>query len=132
MENSLLWCSYLLLGLFAGGLAGLLGVGGGLVIVPVLSLLFTLQGIAPALVMQLAIGTSLATIVFTSLSSMLAHQRRGAVDWSTMLQLTAGIVPGAWGGGALAVWFGGPLLAMLFGVFELLVAVQMLRRQAAV
>ena len=130
MENSLLWGSYVLLGLFAGGLAGLLGVGGGLVIVPVLSLLFVWQGIDPASVMQLAIGTSLATIVFTSLSSVYAHQRRGAVDWSIMLQLTAGIVPGAWSGGALAAWLGGPLLAMLFGLFEIMVAVQMLLGRA--
>lgn len=130
MENSLLWGSYILLGLFAGGLAGLLGVGGGLVIVPVLSLLFALQGIAPAHVMQLAVGTSLATIVFTSLSSVFAHQRRGAVDWPVMLQLTAGIVPGAWSGGVLAVLLGGPLLALLFGVFEIMVAAQMLLGRA--
>jgi uncharacterized membrane protein YfcA len=131
MENALLWASYMLLGLFAGGLAGLLGVGGGLIIVPVFSMLFALQDMMPAHVMQFAIGSSLATIAFTSLSSMLAHQRRGAVDWHIMVYLTAGIIPGAWSGGALAVWFGGPLLVILFGLFELLVAAQMLLGRAA-
>jgi uncharacterized membrane protein YfcA len=75
--------------------------------------------------MQLAVGTSLATIVFTSLSSMRAHHLHGAVRWALMLQLSAGILAGAWLGGVLAEWMGGGALAALFGVFELLVAAQM-------
>jgi hypothetical protein len=111
-----------LLGAFAGTLAGLLGVGGGLVIVPILAALYHWQGFAADHVMQLAIGTSLATIVFTSVSSMLAHHRRGAVRWPLVAQLSAGILPGGWLGGFLAVWLGGVVLALLFGVFELLIA----------
>ena len=120
-----LLAAYLLLGSFAGVIAGLLGVGGGLIIVPVLAWLYHLQNFSAALVMQLAVGTSLATIVFTALSSSLAHHRRGAVNWPLMVQLSLGIVVGAWFGGLLAVWLGGVVLALLFGVFELVVAAQM-------
>jgi hypothetical protein len=125
MEIFPLLASYALLGVFAGVIAGLLGVGGGLIVVPILAALYSLQGFAAELTMQLAVGTSLATIVFTSLSSMRAHHRRGAVDWPIMTQLSAGILLGAWLGGVLAQWLGGVLLALLFGLFELAVAVQM-------
>lgn len=125
MEILSLWVSYALLGLFAGIVAGLLGVGGGLIIVPVLAALFSVQGFAVEHLVQLAVGTSLATIVFTSLSSMRAHHQRGAVDWSIMARLSTGIVAGGWLGGVAAVWMGGALLAVLFGAFELVVATQM-------
>jgi len=125
MEIFYLWACYALLGLFAGLSAGLLGIGGGLIIVPVLAGLFASQGFAAQHVMQLAVGTALATMVFTSLSSTWAHHRRGAVHWPLMRQLSIGIVMGGWLGGVLAVWLGGLLLAGLFGVFELLVATQM-------
>ncbi len=116
---------YLLLGCFAGVIAGLLGVGGGLIIVPILAGLYQWQGFSAEHVMQLAVGTSLATIVFTSVSSSWAHHRRGAVNWVIMAQLSLGIIAGGWLGGVLAVWLGGLALAGLFGVFELLVAGQM-------
>lgn len=120
-----------LLGSAAGLIAGLLGVGGGLIIVPALSILFTAQGYSAGIVMPLALGTSLATIVFTSLSSMRAHHRRGAVNWNVMWQLSLGLFAGGWLSGTLAVWLGGPVLAVLFGVFELLVAAQMIFGQPA-
>ena len=125
MEILTLSIAYALLGLFAGVVAGLLGVGGGLIVVPILATLFTSQGVASQHLMQLAVGTSLATLVFTSLSSMWAHHRRGAVNWRLMRQLSGGIVLGGWLGAVLAVWLGGLLLAGLFGIFELLVAMQM-------
>jgi uncharacterized membrane protein YfcA len=133
MDIFVLVIAYLLLGCFAGVVAGLLGVGGGLIIVPILAGLFHLQGFSPAHLMQLAVGTSLATIVFTSLSSSWAHQRRGAVNWPIVVQLSLGIAGGGWLGGVLAVWLGGLALAGLFGVFELLVAAQMVfgRKPAA-
>lgn len=117
--------SYLLVGGIAGLLAGMLGVGGGLVIVPVLLYLFTLQGFDAGVVMHLAIGTSLATIVLTSLSSIRAHQQRGAVLWPVVGQLTPGIVIGAWLGAAVAHLLPSAALRTLFGLFELLVAAQM-------
>jgi uncharacterized membrane protein YfcA len=81
MDSMMLLTAYLALGCFAGLVAGLLGVGGGLIMVPVLAVLFGLHGFAAEHIMQLAVGTSLAVIVFTSLSSALAHHRRGAVRW---------------------------------------------------
>jgi hypothetical protein len=125
MEIFYLWALYLLLGVFAGGIAGLLGVGGGLIIVPILAVLFALQGFPPEYLMQFAVGSSLATIVFTSLSSMRAHHQRGAVNWTVMLQLSLGLLLGGWLGGVLAIWMGGLVLAGLFGLFELAVAAQM-------
>ncbi len=115
----------LLLGAFAGTLAGLLGIGGGLVIVPILAALFHLQGFAGGHIMQLAVGTSLASILFTALASAWAHHRRGAVVWPLVWQLAAGIGLGAWTGGWLALWLGGQGLALVFAVFELVVAAQL-------
>jgi uncharacterized membrane protein YfcA len=126
MDVMYLLGAYAALGLFAGLLAGLLGVGGGLVIVPVLAGLFAMQGFADTVIMPLALGTSLATIAFTSLSSLRAHHRRGAVRWPLMVQLSVGIAAGGWLGGFVARWLGGPLLALLVGVFELLVAAHLL------
>lgn len=125
MEIFSLLFAYAALGLFAGTIAGLLGVGGGLIIVPILAWLFTVQGFPELIIMQLAVGTSLATIVFTSLSSMRAHHRRGAVQWTLMLQLSVGILLGGWLGGLWAEWMGGLALAALFGLFEIAVAAQM-------
>ena len=89
------WLIYLATGAFAGTLAGLRGGGGGLVIVPILVLSFAAQGIAHEVEMHLAVGTSLPTIVFTSISSVMAHHRRGAVQWHVFWSLTPGIVAGA-------------------------------------
>ncbi len=126
MDTLGLWAGYMALGGFAGVSAGLLGIGGGLIIVPVLAGLFAWQGFSPVVIMPLALGTSLATIVFTSLSSLAAHHRRGAVRWPLMVQLSAGIVAGGWAGGFVAHWLGGPRLALIFGLFELAVAAHML------
>lgn len=119
------WIIYLALGAVAGTLAGLLGVGGGLIIVPVLALVFQSAGFPADLIMHLAIGTSLATIVFTSMSSIRAHHRRGAVLWPLVWRLTPGIVVGALAGASVAELMHSQWLSRFFGVFELLVAVQM-------
>ncbi len=119
------WVEILLLGAFAGLLAGLLGVGGGLVIVPVLVLIFTAQGVADSVLVHLAVGTSLATIVFTSLSSMRAHHAHGAVLWPVVWRLAPGIVMGALLGATVAQALPGEMLRWVFAVFELYVAVQM-------
>jgi len=116
---------YLLAGVIAGVLAGMLGVGGGLVIVPVLAFLFAQQGFDSAVIMHLAIGTSLATIVLTSISSIRAHHRRGAVRWPVVASLTPGIILGAWLGAAVAHQLPNTALRVIFGIFELAVAAQM-------
>lgn len=116
---------YLGLGAIAGTLAGLLGVGGGLVIVPVLAWSFASMAMAPQVIMHVAIGTSLATIVVTSMSSVYAHHRRGAVLWPLFRQLMPGIAIGALVGAAVADALATTELRLVFGVFELIVAAQM-------
>ncbi len=118
--------AYLLTGAIAGLMAGLLGVGGGLVIVPALAWLFATQGFDGASLMHFAVGTSLAVIVPTALSSLLAHHRRGSVDWTTVKRLTPGIVLGGLAGAALARQLSSNGLAVFFGLFEIAVAVQLL------
>ena len=116
---------YLALGAFAGVMAGLLGVGGGLIIVPVLAWIFHGQQINDAIVMHLALGTSLATIVVTSISSVRAHHQRGAVLWPVVWRLTPGIVIGAWLGAAVADALPSAVLSKIFALFVLAVAAQM-------
>jgi len=116
---------YLVVGAFAGMFAGLLGVGGGLIIVPVLVFIFQSQGMADTVIVHLAIGTSLATIALTSLSSVAAHHRRGAVRWPVFRALTPGIVIGALFGAAVADALPSAGLRGVFGVFELGVALQL-------
>lgn len=117
---------YLALGAFAGTLAGLFGIGGGLVIVPVLIFSFGLQGISTEIVAHMAVGTSLATIVFTSLSSIRSHHLHGAVRWDIFKPMTAGIVVGALVGAWTASLLSGPALELIIGIFVILVAVKMI------
>jgi len=117
--------TYLLTGAIAGLMAGLLGIGGGLVIVPALAWLFATQGFDGATLMHFAVGTSLAVIVPTALSSLIAHHRRGSVDWTIVKQLTPGIVLGALAGAALARYLSSNGLAVFFGLFEIAVALQL-------
>ncbi|HLA32166.1 MAG TPA: sulfite exporter TauE/SafE family protein [Pseudomonas sp.] len=116
---------YLLLGAAAGVLAGLFGVGGGIIIVPVLVLSFAAQGIDPAVLTHLAVGTSLATIVFTSINSVLEHQRKGAVRWPIFAWMCLGILLGAGFGAATASAIKGEMLQKIIGVFAIIIAVQM-------
>jgi uncharacterized membrane protein YfcA len=116
---------YCLLGAFAGTAAGLLGVGGGLIIVPSLIAIWQSAGLETPYQMQLAIGTSLATIVITSLSSIRAHHRHGSVQWDVFWRLTPGILLGTWLGALLATQLVGGILKNIFGIFEILVAIQM-------
>lgn len=116
---------YLLLGAFVGVMAGLLGVGGGLIIVPALVWIFQHQQMAESIIVHSAIGTSLATIVITSISSVWAHHQRGAVLWPTVGQLTPGIIIGAWLGAALADFLSGPALQKVFAIFVLTMSAQM-------
>lgn len=115
---------YLSVGAFVGILAGLFGVGGGLVIVPVLVFIFHGQALADAVIMHLAIGTSLATILITSLASVRAHHRRDMVLWPVVGRLTPGLLLGALLGAAAADALRSDSLRIIFGVFELLVAAQ--------
>lgn len=89
------WWAYLGIGVTVGFLAGLFGIGGGMIMVPMLVFVFTAKGFPAAHMMHLALATSMATIVFTSLSSVRAHHRHGAVDWAVARAMAPGIVAGA-------------------------------------
>ena len=113
------------MGAVAGTFAGLLGIGGGIIIVPVLALVFQSQGTSIDVLMHVSIGTSLATIVITSLSSIRAHQKHKAIDWQVFRTITPGILLGGFLGAAIANVISGKDLKLIFAVFMLLVAMQM-------
>lgn len=117
---------YVVAGAFVGVLAGLLGVGGGIVIVPLLNAVFAWQGYTPDVVQHLAVGTSLATIVFTSISSFRSHHKRGAVRWDIWTRITPGIVFGTLGGSFIAAGLSTEFLKIFFVAFLFLVGTQML------
>ncbi|ASP37717.1 hypothetical protein CHH28_03085 [Bacterioplanes sanyensis] len=116
---------FLAVGALAGLLAGLFGVGGGMVIVPVLVLTFEAQHLSADVLTHMAVATSLATIVFTSISSVLEHHRNGAVQWPLVTRLSVGIVIGTAIGVALITQVPGPVLQNIIGVFALLLAGKM-------
>lgn len=117
---------YLVVGLIAGVLAGLLGVGGGVVIVPMLVFCFVKQGVQPDQIMHLALGTSLASIIFTSISSFMSHHRRGAVDWTIVKRIVPGILIGTFAGTFIASRLSTGFLKAFFCLFLYSVATQML------
>jgi len=114
-----------LVGVCAGTLAGLLGIGGGAVIVPFLVHVFAHQGLGADVTMPLAIGTSLATMSITAVFSFRAHHRRGAVDWTVFRRMTPGVLAGGVIGPLIATVMPGRTLFMVFACFLLVVAVQM-------
>ncbi|PKG82074.1 hypothetical protein CXF85_14255 [Colwellia sp. 75C3] len=115
-------------GVFAGILAGLLGVGGGIVIVPVLFFLFQSFGVSPESAMLIATATSLATIVPTSISSIRSHNQKGNVDFDLLKRWAVFILMGVLAGSWLVTRVEGTVLAMLFGVIAVLSALNMLLR----
>lgn len=117
---------FLVTGALAGLLAGMFGIGGGMLIVPALVWLLPRQGVDGAVAVQVAIGTSLAVIAITSLSSTLAHHRRGGVRWDVMRRLTPGLVVGAVGGAFVAHALPGATLKIVVGVGAVITAIQML------
>ena len=116
---------YLAVGATTGIAAGLLGVGGGFIIVPALALLLPGHGVTAELAMHMAIGTSLATIVVTSLSSIRAHHRRGGVLWPVVGRMTPAILAGAALGALIADGLRSETLREVFGLFALAASVQM-------
>lgn len=116
---------YLAVGAAAGLMAGLFGVGGGMIIVPALAFLLPIQNIGPDIVMHIAVGTSLAIISATSISSMLAHHRKEAVMWETVKYLAPGLIAGALLGAVIADYVSSLALRRLVGISALLVAIKM-------
>ncbi len=120
------WLAYMALGAAGGFFAGLMGIGGGTVLVPILAMLFAAQHFPPQHVLHLALGTSMAVIVFTSISSMRAHHSHGAVLWPVVFNITPGILFGTLLGSVLASHIPTRPLAVFFALFVFAVAVQMM------
>lgn len=117
---------YLALGTFAGFFAGLLGIGGGLVLVPSLAMMFSAQGLFPSgEVLHVALGTAMASIIFTALSSLRAHHNHGAVLWKVVGTITPGILLGTALGTLVASQVPTKPLGVFFTAFVCLVALQM-------
>lgn len=124
MEWQLL-VSFLALGAVVGVAAGLLGIGGGGIMVPALTALFVAQGFAPEHVVHLALGTSMAAIVPTSIASLRAHHAKGAVIWRVVREITPGILVGTFAGTFLAAYLSTTALAIFFACFMGYVSLQM-------
>ena len=119
------------LGVVTGFLAGLLGIGGGMIMVPFLARVLAQRGVSSDLAVKIAIATAMATILFTSLSTMRAHHRRGAIRWDIVRGMAPGILFGglAAGAGVFAL-VKGQTLALFFAAFIGFSATQMLRAAA--
>ncbi len=108
---------YGVVGIFSGLIAGLLGIGGGIVIVPILIFTFTLNHVPKEIIAQVAIATSLAVIIVNSLVSIYTHQRHGAIRWEMLRGIILGILAGAVLGVNSALFMSSELLTLVFGVF---------------
>ena len=116
---------FVLTGVLAGISAGLLGIGGGIVVVPLLFIIFLHQGASITIAMHTAIGTSLAIMIITAIASAVAHAKRKAVWWPLFLRLLPGIIVGAIVGALIANALPGNLLKKIFAVFLLFASIQM-------
>ncbi len=125
MVFDLWWLAYVGLGLFAGFMAGLLGIGGGAVMVPLLAMIFAGQQFPPEQMLHLALGTSMATIIFTAISSLRTHHQHGAVMWGTLRSFTPGVLVGTVLGTQVAARISTQGLALFFACFISCVALQM-------
>jgi uncharacterized protein len=121
------WLGYAAIGAIVGVLAGMLGIGGGAVMVPLVANILEGQGVARSQILHLAVGTSMATIMFTSMSSVRAHHLRGAVRWEVLKQITPGILAGGLAGSLAAGFVSTRGLALFFAVLVYAVGVNMLR-----
>ncbi len=128
IHNLTTFSALLVTGVFAGILAGMLGVGGGIVIVPVLFFLFQSFGVSPESAMAVATATSLATIVPTSISSIRSHNQKGNVDFDLLKRWAVFILVGVLVGSWLVTRVDGTWLTVLFGVIATLSALNMLFR----
>lgn len=119
VSSILIYCS---LGGIAGFFAGLLGVGGGALVVPMLIVVFGQQHFSPEILVHMALGTSLASITFTAMSSAWSHHRLGMVDWGIFKSVTPGIVLGTYSGSFFAARLRGDYLQIVFACFLLYIA----------
>ncbi|WP_300551066.1 sulfite exporter TauE/SafE family protein [Roseovarius sp.] len=127
MELGFLLGTVILSAIFAGIMAGLLGVGGGIVLVPMLFWLLSLSDFPSGIFMHMAVATSLSTIMFTSMSSAWAHNKRGAIDLKLLRLWAPAMMLGALSGGLVSRYMDADELKAIFGIIALLVAANMAR-----
>ena len=120
------WLAYLGIGAVVGFAAGLLGIGGGVVMVPLLVVVFASHGIPAEHVLHIALGTALAAMVFTSVSSMRAHHKHGAVDWKIARAMSPGMLAGSFVAALAAGWIPTRPLAVMFTALVFYAATQIL------
>jgi len=125
--------AYVVTGAFVGFLAGLLGIGGGMTLVPVLAAMFSAQHFAPDHTVHLALGTGMASVMFTSSASVRTHHRLGGVDWSLVRRMGPAMVAGTLLATALSGWVPQRALALTFAAIVYAGAMQILlgRKPAA-
>lgn len=114
---ALLFVCYALIGIFGGICAGLLGIGGGVIVIPALLLTFKTFGLYSLNEMHVAVATTLSSMIFTTLSSFIAHHRKKAIYWSTVKQMLFGVVIGSILGALVSNWIPNTILKLIFGVF---------------
>ena len=120
------WWAYLAVGAFVGFFAGLLGIGGGAAMVPVLALIFAAKQFGSVHAVHLALGTAMATMLFTSISSVRAHHQHNAVNWPVVRRMAPGIIAGTFGGALLASVLDVRLLTVVFTTLIYYLSAQML------
>lgn len=125
MEPTVWWLSYLAIGAAVGAFAGMLGIGGSMLTIPLLAIVLEAQGMPREHVVHVAVGTAMATIVFTSLSSMWSHARRGGVRWEIVRRMTPGILLGGVLGATAAGLISARMLALYFTAFVFLMALNL-------
>ncbi len=121
-----MWIEFALIGLLSGYLAGFLGIGGGIVVVPALTFLFLKEPATAPWAIHMAVATSLAVMLVTSMSSLLAHHRKKAIHWPLVQSMAAGLMAGAILGAALAAILQGEVLIRVFGLFAILAGFQLI------
>lgn len=121
--------AFVLLGILVGIMAGLLGIGGGGMMVPVLASIFMYKGIPKESIMHLALGTSMACIILTSFSSMRSHHKNRAVNWSLVKVMAIGMVIGTFSATFLTAYLSAMALALFFAVFMAYVSIKMFSNQ---
>ena len=120
------WLAYLVLGAFVGFFSGLLGIGGGSVMVPVLAFIFAANQFTPSSVLHLALGTAMATLVLTSVSSAITHHRHQAVNWTLVYKIAPGVLVGTFGGALIVGYLNLGILSLLFTLLIYFLATRML------
>ena len=121
-----MWIEFALTGLVAGYLAGFLGIGGGFVVVPILTWLLLKDPATAPWAIHMAIATSLATMLVTSMSSLLSHHKRGAIRWPLVRRMAGGLMSGAVLGALVADYLPAGKLTVVFGSFAILAGLQLI------